>query len=286
MWRYYTLVIVGLTVARLPRKVGYLLARLAAEIAYVVDPALRNRVADNMRHVLGREVADAGLRRTVRGVMTNVARNYLDMTRIPRMRLSDIERCIEVHGWHHVEDAIARGRGIVFVTAHIGSFDMVAQVFAVRSIKLTIPVEPLEPPTLLRHVTELRTSHGLDFLPAQSGFLKILIQSLRRGEAVLLACDRDIAVDGLRVDFFGEEATLPTLAVRLAMRTGATVIPVFALCRGNAGYGVCFEPALSIVQSGDGALRTNMEQVTHVMEGYIRRYPEQWVVLSPVWAHA
>ncbi len=284
MWSYYAFKIAGFTLAYLPKKVGYLIARLVADTVYMLSPALRATIADNMRHVLGSEADDATLKQAVRDVLRNVAKNYFDLIKIPHMKLNDIESCITVHGWHNLEDALKKGKGVILVTAHLGSFDIAAQIFAVRSIKTTVLVEPLEPSSLLRHVTALRESHGVAFVPAQPGVLEVLIQSLHRGEAVLLACDRDIAENGLKSNFFGEETTLPVAAVRVAMRTGAAVVPVFNLRRGDGRYDVYFEPAINVIPTGNGAVARNIEQVAHVMEKYIKSCPEQWVVLSPIWA--
>lgn len=284
MWKYYAFKIAGSTLSYLPKKAGYLIACFIADTVYMLSSTLRAAIADNMRHVLGSKADDATLRQHVRAVLRNAAKNYFDLIKIPHMKLNDIESCITVRGWHNLEGALKKGRGVILVTAHLGSFDIAAQIFAVRLIKTTVLVESLEPPSLLSYITALRESHGVAFVPAQAGVLEVLIQSLRRGEVVLLACDRDIAKNGLESNFFGEETLLPSVAVRIAMRTGAAVVPVFNLRRGDGRYDVYFEPAINVISAGDGAVAKNMEQIVHVMEKYIKSCPDQWVVLSPIWA--
>ncbi|MDY6892185.1 MAG: lysophospholipid acyltransferase family protein [Chloroflexota bacterium] len=283
MWKYYAFRIAGFTLAYLPVQVGYAIAGIAADIVYLSSPSLRASVEDNMRHVLGTEADAATLKRAARGVMRNAAKNYFDQIKIPRMNLRDIENNITLKGWHNLEDALARGKGVVLVTAHLGSFDMGAQIFPARSVKTTILVEPLEPPVLLNHVIALRESQGLNVVPVQLGTLRSIIRSLHDGEAVVVACDRDFGNDSLRSDFFGEEASLPVGAVRIAARTGAAIIPVFNLRRGANQYTMCFEPAVPIDYSGNGTVAENVRLVTEVLEKYIKKCPEQWVVLSPIW---
>jgi len=284
MWKYLAFRIAGFTIAYLPTKVGYLIARLTADTVYIFWPSLRGAVAANMRPVLGSAVDDATLKRAVHGVLRNAARNYFDLIHLPHMKLDDIDSCITTHGWHHFEDALNRGKGVILITAHLGSFDMGAQIFAARSAKVTVLVEPLEPAVLLSHVIALRKSKGLTYMPVQLGVLRAVIQSLRRGEAVTIVCDRDIGKDGLKSKFFGKETTLPLGAVRIAMRTGAAVVPAFNLRRGDGRYDIYFEPALDIIPSGNDAVARNLEQIIAVMERHIRISPEQWVVLSPIWA--
>ena len=284
MRTYLAFKIAGFTIAHLPTKVGYVIARVVADTLYILWPPLRVAVAANMRPVLASDVDNATLKRTVRGVLRNAAKNYFDLIHLPHMKTDDIDSRITTHGWHNFEDALNRGKGVILVTAHLGSFDMAGQIFAARSAKIIILVEALKPAVLLNHVIALRRSKGLTCMPAQSGVLGVMTQALRRGEALGLVCDRDIGKDGLKATFFGKETTLHAGAVRIAMRTGAAVVPAFNLRRGDGGYDAYFEPAIDIIPSGNDAMAKNMEQIIAVMEKYIRTSPEQWVVLSPIWA--
>ena len=283
MWVYYTFKIAGLTLAYLPQRIGYAIAHLVAGILFRFSPGLRASVTDNMKHVLGTEANDIMVEAAARGVLRNSAKNYFDFIQLPRTDLSDIESRITVTGWENFENSLKKGKGVILATAHLGSFDTAAQILAARSIKTTILVEPLEPPALLDHVTNLRSRNGIALVPGHVGALKVLMQTVRRGETVLLACDRDIANNGSRSIFFGEEVTLPTVAARIAMRTGAAIVPAFNLRRKNGRYDVYFEPAIDMIPPGNGAVLENTERIARVMEKYIKQYPGQWVVLSPVW---
>lgn len=283
-WRYYAFKVAGFTLSYLPKQIGYLIAHIVADIVYILSPRQRAIIANNLKHVLGPEADTATLKKTVRAVLRNTAKNYIDLIKIPRLKIDDIERSITTHGWHYLEEALNKGKGVTLVTAHLGSFDMAAQIFAARSIKITVLVESLEPAPLLNHVTSLRESNGLTFIPSKPGVMEVLIQSLRRGEVVLLACDRDIANNGLRLDFFGKKTTLPASAVLMAMRTGASVVPIFTMRREDGHYDIYIEPAIDMIPSGNGAVARNIEQIASIMEKYIKTCPEQWVVLNPIWA--
>ena len=283
MAKYCAFVLAELTLSRLPRKVGYLIAMVFADITCVLSPRLRDSIAQNMRHVLGSESDDAAMRKVVRGVVRNTAKNYFDLIRIPRMKPEEIKRQVIPHGVHHLADALASGKGVMLVTAHFGSFDMAAQLLAVHSVRTTILVEALEPERLLDHVVSLRRNKGLNVIPAKSGALQAMLQSLRNGEIVLIACDRDVTGEAPKALFFGEETRLPDIAVRIALRTGAAIIPVFNLRRDDGRYDVYVEPPIEIASNGNGTVAEHMNQVIHVMEKYIKSCPEQWAVLEPVW---
>lgn len=285
MLTYYAFKIAQYTVAYLPNRVGYFFSRLVADMIYMLSPATKANVSDNMRHVFGPDADEATIKKATRGVIRSVIRNYFGMIKLPRTKHGDIENRAVLHGFHNLEEALARGKGVILATAHLGSFDAAVQILAAKSVKTTILVEPLDPPALLNHVIWLRESMGLSCLPAQLGSLRGMIRRLHRGETILITCDRDFTNDGVKIDFFGEETSIPEGAVRIAMKTGAAVVPAFNLLRDDGKYDIFWEPAIDLLPEGNGAVKKNVEQVTRVLEKYIRRAPDQWVVTSPIWAN-
>jgi len=284
MWKYYAFKFAGFTLSYLPWSVGYLVARIVADVVYILSPGIRTAVSDNIRHVIGSGTDNIRIRKTTRQVMRNAAKNYFDLLKVTRIRLSEIKERITVTGWQNLEDAIDRSKGVILVTAHLGSFDIASKILAHRSFRTTVLVEPLDPPPLLEHITSLRNSKGLTFMPVRFGILKEVIQSLRAGNVILLACDRDFGGDGLKLSFFGEETSLPMGAVRIAMRTGAAVVPVYNLRLNGNRYEVFFEPALEIIPGNvQESLEKNMHNLAQVLERMIKTCPEQWVVLSHIW---
>ena len=106
-----------------------------------------------------------------------------------------------------------------------------------------------------------------------------------RGETILITCDRDFTHDGVKMDFFGEETSIPAGVVRIAMKTGAAVVPAFNMLRDDGKYDIFWEPAIDLLLEGDGAVEKNVEQVTHFVEKYIKKAPDQWVITCPIWAN-
>jgi lauroyl/myristoyl acyltransferase len=249
----------------------------------LVSPGIRHSIASNIRHVVGPQGDDATIRRLVRGVLRTTAKNYLDLIRLPRMKPEDIKSQVIVHGVHYLADAVAGGKGVVLVTAHFGGFDIAVQQLAVHSVRTTVLVEAVEPQRLLDHVVSLRRNKGLNIVPAKSGALQAMLQALHRGEVVILVCDRDVTGEAPKAVFFGEETRLPDVAVRIALRTGAAIIPVFSLRRDDGRYDVYVEPRVEVASDGSGAVTEYMNKVISVMEKYIKSCPEQWAVLEPVW---
>lgn len=284
MFQYYAFKIAGSCISFLPRKAGYLVAGVLANILYLVAPGIRASVADNQSRAYGSQIDERSLRLLVRSVLRNTAYNYFDLVKLPRLKRRDLERQFSVKGKENLDSALTKGKGVVLVTAHMGGYDMAIQWLTLQSIKTTVLVEPINPPQLLSHVTKLRQSHGITFLSPQPDTLGKLFKCLHRGEALLFASDRDIDLNGVPIKFFGEETTMPTIAVRFAMKTGAALVPVFPR-RASTGYEINFEPAVELAANGDPqALTENVEKVVRIMEKYIGRDPGQWVVLNRVWS--
>ncbi|HLE82333.1 MAG TPA: lysophospholipid acyltransferase family protein, partial [Dehalococcoidia bacterium] len=218
----------------------------------------------------------------------NAAKNYFDLFRLPRLPASRVEEVLTIHHWERLEGALAEGRGVVLATAHFGNFDLVGQVLAGRSYRVTALAEPLEPPRLFRLVTNLRNCQGLAFEPVGPAALRSVVRALRRGEIVGLACDRDLQGNGMKLPFFGEEARLPAGAIYLALKTGAPVVPAFVVRRPNNTFAAFVEEPINLDGAEDEAqtVRQGTAKMASLLEKYIGRYPDQWVVFEPIWREA
>ncbi|OGO05748.1 MAG: hypothetical protein A2Y60_01055 [Chloroflexi bacterium RBG_13_54_9] len=269
----------------LPFRVGYSVAVFFGDLAYFTARRSRRAVTQNIGKALGPEASNGKLNKTVHSVFRNAAKNYFDLLRIPAVDLGHLDGNLAIHGWRYFEEAKSEGKGVILVTAHLGNFDLVAQILAARNVGLTVLAEPLQPTCLFRFVTKLRESKGLTFLPIGLPALKATLRSLRSGGVVAVACDRDILRNGLALPFFGEETSFPIGAVELALRTGAAIVPAFSVRRANDRFDVYVEPPLPITVAGDHEqnVRQNLSKVITAMEKYIRCHPDQWVVFNPVW---
>ena len=126
-------------------------------------------------------------------------------------------------------------------------------------------------------------THGHLAIPGQSRSILLGYQPAGQIKKIVLVVER--VDDGLKINLFGEETSLPVGAVRIAMRTGAAVVPAFNLrVKGNQ-YEVFFEPAIEInPDNGQENLEKNMFNLVQALEKMIKTCPEQWVVLSDIWA--
>jgi KDO2-lipid IV(A) lauroyltransferase len=214
----------------------------------------------------------------------NIAKGHYDLFRVPRLTEEEIKRVTRVEGLEHLEPALERGRGVVAFTAHVGNIDVVGQLPIIYGVPLTGAVEHIQPERLFRYLQKVRQSHGVKLIPSDGPMIG-LIKALKRGEIIGLPSDRDIADNGRMVEFFGAPARLPDGQVRVALRTGAALIPVFVERLPDNRYVVRIEPELELPRTDDheADVAAGMEMVVAAMERIIAQRPEQWLVAQPVW---
>ena len=187
---------------------------------------------------------------------------------------------VQWEGAQHVDAALARGRGVVFLTPHLGCFEITAQAYAQRYGQTQYPVTVLfRPPRQLWLrcvVTNARNRPGLQTAPTTLGGVKQMIKALKRGECVGLLPDQ-VPPKGLGVwvPFFGGDAYTMTLSARLAQQTGAAIVLAWGerLSWGR-GYQVHFEP-LSATLPADGTQAAAL--INREMERLIRLCPQQYL---------
>lgn len=268
-----------------PLPFGYWLADRAGDLFYRLAPGYRANVIDNLRHVLGPEPTLDDLRAAARKTFRYSARNFYDLTRLKRLPMSAIARQIRLlDDWTLVDQAIARGKGGIFVTCHMGAFDFAAQLIPDHGYNAVLVTVRTVSEFFHEGVTYLRASKGFDLEEATPGGLRRLMRALRRGGTIGLATDRDFLRNGVPVRFFGKDTTLPIGAVRLAMETGAPILPI--ICRRHAHHHtVVFDEPFYIAKTGDtdADIRCGLEQLVALFERHIRADPAQWVMFQRVW---
>jgi len=286
MWKYVALLVVYKTLAWLPVRAAYAIARAVADLSYPLQGRLRRHVKDNMRHVLGPDASEKEVSRAAREVFRNVTRYYADLIRLPRTdphRL--LEHDLNVHGLENLENALAQGKGVVVVSAHYGNTELTLQALAAADIYAYVLTEPLQPRQLSDLTHRLRSTHGHIYRPVSMSSVKGALRYLRQGGLVAILCDRDIQKTGQLFPLCGRPARFPVGAAMLAVHTGAQVVPAFSHRQGPGRNEVWVEPPLSLELTGNEEhdVRAITEKILARFEEYLRQDPGQWTVLEPVW---
>jgi lauroyl/myristoyl acyltransferase len=271
-------------VGRLPPRAGYWLAIKVSPLLYMFSPGLRRTVQSNMHHVLGPEASADWVEATTRKAFVNIAKGHYELFRVPRLSVNEIKGLADIQGMDYMYEALALGHGVIVVSAHFGNVDLVGQLPIAHGLRISGAVQHIQPERLFRYLLKLRTSHGLRLIPNDEPLVG-LFRALKRGEMIALPCDRDIADHGSVIEFFGTPTRLPDGAIRVALRTGAPVIPAFVLRLPDNTFRVDIEPPLPLAHTGDteADVEAGMRLVVETMERHISQHPEQWLVAAPIW---
>ena len=249
------------------------------------SPDRRLVVERNHRRSADHELSDSELTLGVCAVFRSYARYYTDTARLPGLSASEVDHGFSYQGFEHIQSSHARGKGTILVVPHVGGWEWAASwLDKVPKYQVTGVVEALDNDELRLWMEEWREAVGIQVLPLGQGLGGELARRLRANHVLCLMSDRNLGDGGVEVDFFGESTELPGGAATLALRTGATIVPVAVYHRGEQNHAICEPP---IVVERHGKMREDIKRITqnvaHVMEMQIRREPHQWLVLQPNW---
>ncbi len=270
----------------LPVRTRNWIADRIGDALYHLTPAYRQNVADNLAHVTGKPADSPELAAMTRAIFRLSSRNFGDLLVVPHQTTEEIIRAVPfVEGdWSILDEALARGKGVIFVSGHTGSFDLVGQLLHAKGYPLNVMTGRTVARFVFDMVTHLRGSRGIRMCePTPSGVRRV-IQAVRRNECAVFVTDRDFFQNGKPVTMFGQPTTLPLGAVRIGRDTGAALIPLFGDVTRQR-HGVRLLPAIYVPKTTDieADLAGGLSQIVTVLERVIGDHPEQWVMFQRVW---
>lgn len=271
-------------VERLPRRLGYALAILLARFAWLFARRARSALERNLQIALP-ELTPVERRRIARRNFRNHSKAYTDLMRLPVARVEDLRSLLRVEGVGYLEAARARGRGVLVVSAHMGSWEIAAAIWSATVAPVSLFAEELEPRELYEWYRCTRARLGISVLPLTRAGLRQVLQALDEQEMVVTAIDRDILGTGILVDFFGRPARIPDGPAAIALRKGTPLLPVAVYRLPDDTFQAVGYPPIFAEPTGDRAAdirRVTGELVRH-LEGFIRAYPDQWHMPHRIW---
>ena len=220
----------------------------------------------------------------MRASLASYARYWREAFRLPTMDLHAVgeELAKTIVGEEYIDAALAAGRGAVLALPHSGNWDMAGVWLAQTYGKFTTVAERLKPESLYRRFIGYRESLGFEVIPLSGGEqppFQLLSERLRDNKLVCLMAERDLTRSGVQVDFFGEPTRMPAGSAKLAIRTGAALLPVHSWYEPDKTR-VQIYPPLDCT-SGDVGVIT--QALADVFAGNIAEYPADWHMLQPQW---
>ena len=279
---YAAVRIVAALVSALPMGAVRSLGAGLGRLAYLADAPHRRIALENLAAAFpGRSPAEH--QAVARATFAHFGSLLLELIKFGSYSPEQMLAAVDIEGEERVRQAQQQGRGILFFTGHFGYWEIQAMVHALRGNKVSVLARPLDNPFLHDWLERIRTRTGGTVIYRQ-GAVRKMLRELASNHSLALLIDQHLHTDAIAVDFFQRPAATTTALAALALRTGAAVIPVFALPLPGGRYRLIFEHPVAPPAADDpDAVRAFTQQCTDVLEMYVRRHPERWLWLHRRW---
>lgn len=224
--------------------------------------------------------------RVIKGVFRNMGRLLGEFSQFPKLTRENISEIVVYDGFENYKSAAARGRGVLLLTGHVGSWELCAFAQGLYGHPLSFLVRLLDNPLINRMANDYRELSGNRTINKMMA-VRAVLETLKRGEDVGLLIDVNVLEDqGIFCDFFGIPACSTTGLAVFALRAEAPVVPGFLIWDEELKkHRLRFDPEIPLVRTGDfkEEVRINTERFTRVIEEYARRHPDQWLWIHKRW---
>jgi len=272
--------IVGL----IPRHKAAMLSRGLGNAWFVLDRRHRKVALDNLTYVFGCEKSPTEIRQMARRIFANLVRVLFEMGWAYRSSPEEVARHVRIDGLIHLQQAYRKGRGVMVLTGHLGSWELLSDAAGVLGYPMNVIYRPLDFKPLDWFFANLRSRSGARLFPKASAMRKVL-RSLQDNQLVGTLLDQNsVRRAGVFVDFFGKPACTNKGLALIVQKTRSPVIPIF-LVREADKYRMVIGPEIPLSLTGDKNrdMEKNTRQFNRVIEAMIRRYPEQWFWVHRRW---
>jgi KDO2-lipid IV(A) lauroyltransferase len=273
------------TLGALPRTVARVFAASVTSLLFSFQPKLQKTAEFNLRLAFP-DWTDAQRKDVTRKMVRNLGWMAAEFARFPRLTKENIEKVVILEGHENFLEGQRRGSGVLYLTGHIGAWELSSFAHALYGYPLHYIARPLDNKRLDALVNQYRCSSGNQPIFKNESarvMLKILKDS---GTIGILADQNTMPEEGVFVDFFGKSACATAGMARVALHTGAAVVPGYAYWDQTIQkYRLRFEPAVELVRTGDTErdVSENTQRFAKAIEETIRKHPDQWVWVHQRW---
>lgn len=256
-----------------------------ARLWYTLNFSLRRTGERNLRLAFP-EMSEREHSRILSGCFMNLGRTLGEFSHFERKCPESLRQMVVCEGLEHLERARNQGHGVVLFTGHLGVWDLTSFALSALGYPLDVVVRRIDNPKVDQLIEKTRTRFGNRAIDKRFAARPLLKTLLAGGTVGTLIDQNMLDNEGIFVDFFGTSASTTFLPAKLALRTGAAVIPVFAPWdEQHRRFVLKVDPPLNIQRTGDEKedIRRMTSLMTSVIETYVRSYPDQWLWIHKRW---
>jgi Kdo2-lipid IVA lauroyltransferase/acyltransferase len=269
----------------LPRPLALATGKGLGRIGYGLSDRLRTTGFRNLELAFP-EMTERERVRILRGCFRNLGRLLGEFSQLPRATPESLHRIIECQGLENLQAAQARGQGVILFTGHLGAWELSSFALSAFGYPLNFLVRRIDNPLVEQLVEKMRTRFGNRSIDKRAA-MRPMFKTLRSGGTLGILVDLNTQPhEGIFVDFFGIPASTTSGVAALALRTGASVLPVFIPWdETQKRFVLHIDPPLEFTPTNDEkeGIRQLTALFTSVVESYVRRFPDQWLWIHKRW---
>ncbi|MCZ6690109.1 MAG: lysophospholipid acyltransferase family protein [Planctomycetota bacterium] len=270
----------------IPLPITLLMGRFVGWAVRLADRRHRLVAMENLDAAYGDSLSVSEKERIIEGIYRNLGMILVELIKTPSLiRRESWRERIHVDGEEHAREAAALGRGVLFISGHLGNWELLGLGITLLGYPLHGMARPLDNPMLDRFLLRSRTRYGQKIVPQAGSFVSFL-RILRRGGFVGILVDQNQKEGGVFVDFFGRQAATIRTVAALHRRTGAPIVTGYIRREpGTFRHRIRIDPAIIIERTGDseGDIRRTTQAFTSRIEEYVRETPDHWLWLHRRW---
>lgn len=269
----------------IPRKPWLIIFGLMGRAGYYVASQSRPLTQKHLAFAYGNEKSPTEIKKLSKDVFRMLGMNAGDLIWAYRITEYDqFKKMVTLQGEEHLNKALAKGKGVIALVSHLGAFEFTATEFSFRGLKPVIIGTPVKDKKLNDLLWSQREKLGATAIERGKDTMKI-IKNLKAGGTMMILIDQDTKVKSRFVNFFGKPCATPVGAAVIAMKTGATVVPVIIHLRDDLIQEINCYPEIPMVNTGNEEedMLVNTQKMSDATENEIRKFPAQWVWMHERW---
>lgn len=278
---YYLVRVLAFLFKVIPVSLALFIARRLGVLSMYFSPKRRRIAYANLKAAFGAKYTTGQLKKILRRTYANIGQGLIEVLLLPKMDKAYVERYISYEDFHLADEALKRGKGLIFLTAHFGNWEVGNIACAIRGFPFKAIAREQKPYLLNQLLNRYRESKGCRMIPKGLA-IKEILKSLRSNGIAAMLVDQDAGKTGVFVKLFGREASWNRGVMEFAIKTGASIIPGFAI-REKGPYirFKLFKP-IELPQHGskEDIIKEGFEAYVSDLESLITEYPDQWL-----WQH-
>jgi KDO2-lipid IV(A) lauroyltransferase len=270
----------------IPLHIGVLVLKSLAYVFYLFDKKQRKIAYENLCTAYGDELSDIQIRKIIRSTYVHFALVWIDFVKLPQIvNTSNWQNYFEVEGLEFAQKAREQGKGVIFVTGHVGNWEVLGYAFEFFFHPLHSIAKHLKNPFADRYLTRLREKGRQKIIFTENASRKI-IRVLRDNKPLGILVDQNARENNIFVDFFGRKAATTRSVATIALKTGSPIIMCF-LRRTDSKYRfrITLSEPVQVERSGnlEKDISNLTQKYTALIESRIREHPHEWLWMHRRW---